>query len=65
MTGQWREIRLPADLCEAAEKQYAGEYASLDELLTHMLRYVTTDTNALDQSELKIIEERLKDLGYM
>jgi hypothetical protein len=61
-----REVRLPSDLCKAAERQFAKQFASLEELLTFMLRYVTEERPAsMDRSEVEIVQKRLKDLGYM
>ena len=61
-----REIRLPAELCEAAETRFAGRFQNVEELLTFLLRELTHDDSArLDESERRMIEERLKDLGYL
>ena len=61
-----RQVNLPTDLCEAAERQYGGQFADLEELLTFMLRYVTKpEVERLDRTELEIVQQRLKDLGYV
>jgi hypothetical protein len=61
-----REIRLSAELCAAAETRFAGRFGSIEELLTFLLRELTDpDSVELDESERQIIEERLKDLGYL
>jgi hypothetical protein len=61
-----REIRLPEDLCAAAEKKFTGKFGSLDELVTFLLReLVHGDTVELDQAEQAAVEQRLKDLGYL
>ena len=65
-----REIRLPEDLCAAAEKKFAGrfgnKFGSLDELVAFLLReLVSGDTVELDQAEQAAVEQRLKDLGYL
>jgi hypothetical protein len=66
MTDSWRNVRLPRDLCEAAEKQYADQYGSLEELLTFMLGQISgEEADRLDRSELEIVQQRLKELGYM
>jgi hypothetical protein len=61
-----REIRLPENLCAAVEKQFAEKFASLEELLLFVLQDLTRD-DALeaDESEQRIIEERLRELGYI
>jgi len=66
MTKEWRVVCLPVELCEAAERQYGDQYASLEELLTFMLGYVTRgEVERMDQAELEIVQQRLKDLGYV
>jgi len=66
MTKEWRDVRLPVELCEAAERQYADQYSSLQELLTFMLRYVTReDVERMNNAELELVQQRLKDLGYV
>lgn len=62
----FREIRLPEDLCAAAEKQFGGGFGSLDELVAFLLRQlVQGGTVPLDQAEQAVVEERLRDLGYI
>jgi hypothetical protein len=66
MTESTREIRLPADLCQAAEEQFGKRFASLEDLLTFVLRELVRDDAArMDESEAQMIEKRLRDLGYM
>jgi hypothetical protein len=61
-----REIRLPADLCAAAEKKFAKSFASLEELLMFVLRELSRDdASQFDQAEQKMVEERLRELGYL
>lgn len=61
-----REIKLPADLCVAAERKFAARFGTVEELLTFLLREVTEDAAVrLDEAEQRIIEERLKGLGYI
>jgi hypothetical protein len=63
---EMREVSLPAELCEAAEKKFAQTFSSLEELLTFILREVLRDeTSKLDRAEQRIIEERLRELGYI
>jgi len=66
MTNDSRVIRLPEDLCAAAEKKFAGRFASLDELVAFLLsELVSGDTVELDQAEQTAVEQRLRDLGYL
>jgi hypothetical protein len=57
---------LPEDLCAAAEKQFAARFDSLESLLEFVLRELTrNDAEVLDQAEQSLLEERLRNLGYM
>jgi hypothetical protein len=63
---EMRELRLPADLCESAEKQFGQRFATVEELLVFILRDLLNDDAArFDQAEEKLIEDRLRDLGYI
>jgi hypothetical protein len=66
MTASLRQISLPEDLCSAAEELYGKRFPSLEELIVFLLEEVTRqDAMRLDQEEQRIIEERLKGLGYI
>jgi hypothetical protein len=61
-----REIRLPADLCAAAEKKFGGTFRSVDELVVFLLQeLISRDTVDLDRADQAVVEERLRDLGYI
>ena len=61
-----RTIKLAADLCEAAEKQFSANFGSIEELLESLLReLLRDDALKMDEQEHKVIEERLKALGYV
>jgi hypothetical protein len=61
-----RNLGLPADLCRAAEERFAAQYGSLEQFLEFVLRELLRDDAVrMDEAEQKIIEERLKDLGYI
>jgi hypothetical protein len=63
---EMREVRLPAELCAAAEKKFARKFSTLEELLTFILRDLSRDDALqLDHAEQRIIEERLRELGYI
>ena len=63
---QLRTVSLPQDLCEEAEKQYGNGFDNLEALLTFVLQEITkADASLLDQAEERMIEQRLKDLGYL
>ena len=61
-----RELRLPADLCRAAEKRFVQRFGTLEELLAFILRdLVREDAVQADEVELRLVEERLRQLGYL
>ncbi len=61
-----REVRLPGDLCQAAEQRYGAHFGGLEQLLIFVLGELLRDDAAqLDQAELQIVEQRLRDLGYI
>jgi hypothetical protein len=61
-----REIQLPSDLCAAVEKKFAGTFGSLEEFIIFVLRGLARDeADQLDQREQRLVEERLKELGYL
>jgi Arc/MetJ-type ribon-helix-helix transcriptional regulator len=62
-----RDLRLPARVCEDAEKLIQGtRFSSLEEFVTFLLRELTANKSAqLDARERKVIEDRLRDLGYL
>ncbi len=63
---EMRDVRLPAELCAAAEKKFVGSFSTVEDLLTFVLRDLVRDkASEMDQSEQKLIEQRLRDLGYL
>jgi hypothetical protein len=61
-----RELRLPVELCANVEKKYAAKFGSLEELLIFVLHELShDDSSRADEAEQKIIEDRLRDLGYI
>ena len=66
MTESMRDIRLPDQLCRAAEEKFGQQFGSLEELIGFVLReLLRDDASQMDQAETRIIEERLRDLGYI
>lgn len=61
-----RNVVLPEDLCAAVEKIYQQRFGSLEELLIAVLRTLERDEAAkADQAEQRMVEERLRELGYL
>jgi hypothetical protein len=61
-----RDLQLSVDLCRRAEEMYGPRFGTLEQFLTHVLEQLVRDDAAkMDQDEQRIIEERLKDLGYI
>ncbi|MGA9801337.1 MAG: hypothetical protein WBQ68_20130 [Terriglobales bacterium] len=66
MASELREVRLPAELCSEAERRYAARFGDLEQLLTFLLRELLRDDAAqMDQAEQSVVEQRLRDLGYI
>jgi hypothetical protein len=66
MSSELREVRLPAELCRDAERRFTARFASVEELLVFVLHELLRDeATQMDQAEQSVIEQRLKDLGYL
>jgi hypothetical protein len=63
---EMRDVRLPAEVCAAAEKQFGHVFGSLEELLVFVLRDLSRDeASRADQAEQRLVEKRLRELGYL
>lgn len=61
-----RQISLRGELCAAAEQRFGSRFENLESLLEFVLRELTrNDAESLDQTEQAILEQRLRDLGYI
>jgi hypothetical protein len=61
-----RQISLPEELCAAAERRFAPQFGNLEALLEFVLRELIQDNSeALDKTEQALLEQRLRDLGYI
>ncbi|MGE5138466.1 MAG: hypothetical protein ACM3JD_03300 [Rudaea sp.] len=60
-------LSLPADLCERVQARYLGDrFATLDEFVRYVLEeLMRDDAIAFDRQEEEIVEQRLRDLGYL
>jgi hypothetical protein len=65
-SGELRNLQLPSGLCERAEQKFGARFGSLEELLTFVLQELLRDDAAkMDEAEQRLLESRLRDLGYM
>ncbi len=66
-TNPSRDIRLPTHLCEAAEQLIKGtKFETVEEFLSFVLQELTSrDSTQSEEQERKVIEARLRDLGYL
>jgi hypothetical protein len=63
---EMRDVRLPADLCGSAEKKFGHVFNNLEELLIFVLRDLSREeASSADQAEQKLVEQRLRELGYL
>jgi hypothetical protein len=61
-----RQLSLPEELCAAAERRFAPQFENLEALLEFVLRDLIQDNaEALDKNEQALLEQRLRDLGYI
>jgi hypothetical protein len=61
-----RQINLPEELCAAAEQRFGREFQSVEALVEFVLReLLRDDAKKLDRQEREILEQRLRDLGYI
>lgn len=60
-------VNVPKELHEAARRCASDcGFGSVEGLVLHLLREVLRpDAARMDEEELRIIEERLRDLGYL
>lgn len=66
LSNQCRTLQIPEDLCVRAEKWLHGRFANVEELVVFTLQQlVDHDGTELDRQEEEMIQQRLKDLGYL
>ena len=66
MVTQKRNVQLSARLCELAETRYQSTFGSVEQLLESVLTELLRDDAAkLNQAETQLVEQRLRDLGYL
>lgn len=63
---QYRMVQLPENLCIEAETWLKGRFENLEGLLSFLLQEIVKDDGSkLDQREEEIVQQRLRDLGYI
>jgi hypothetical protein len=61
-----RTVRLPAELCAQAEARFGEKFGSIEDLLAYVLQDLLRDDAArADEAEQRMVEQRLRDLGYL
>jgi hypothetical protein len=61
-----RQVSLPEELCASAEQQFGARFGKLESFLEFVLReLVRNDAETLDKAEQAVLEQRLRDLGYI
>jgi len=66
MTVGMREVSLPSDLCDAAQARFGKKFTTVEDLLVFVLKeLVRDDAQKMDANEQRMIEERLRGLGYL
>lgn len=60
------ELKLPAELCRNVEAQVLSEIdLSLEKLVVALLEELSNRAAVLDSAEDALLEQRLRDLGYL
>jgi len=63
---QYRTLQLPEDLCASVERWMAGRFPDLESLVTFVLNEIMKDDGSkLDEQEEQLVQQRLRDLGYI
>jgi hypothetical protein len=61
-----RVLELPADLCAQAERKFGQQFKNVSDLLIFVLNELLCERALqLDVREANIVEERLRELGYI
>jgi translation initiation factor 2 alpha subunit (eIF-2alpha) len=61
-----RSVELPEELCAQLEKEFGKPFATFEDLLVYVMQTLTQEqANQMDEAERKILEQRLRDLGYL
>jgi hypothetical protein len=62
---EMRQVRLPGELCTAVEAKFGDKFGNVEELLVFVLQDLLRDDAAQSEAEKRMVEERLRELGYL
>jgi hypothetical protein len=62
---EMRQVRLPGELCAAVEAKFGDKFGNVEELLVFVLQDLLRDDAAQSEAEKRMVEERLRELGYL
>jgi len=61
-----RQIQLPEQLCQRIEELYGHQFSGIEACLSFILEHLINDQSTqLDRAEERMVEQRLRDLGYV
>jgi hypothetical protein len=62
----FRNVSLPESLCAAAEEKFGHSFGGLQEFLIFLLREMMNEqAGRMDEAEQRMVEQRLRELGYL
>ncbi|HEY7098193.1 MAG TPA: hypothetical protein VH437_15810 [Terriglobales bacterium] len=66
MPNETIQVRLPQELCNEVLRQFGSRFADIEEFVTFVLHEcVRAEALKMDEQEERILQNRLKDLGYI
>jgi hypothetical protein len=66
MADDLRSVSLPDALCATIEQRFSARFGGLAPFLVFVMQELLRDqAGEMDEAERRLVEERLKDLGYM
>lgn len=66
MNNEIRIVKLPEGLCARLQEEFGASFASLEDILVFVMHQLTLPQAVnKDKNEQEILEQRLRDLGYL
>jgi hypothetical protein len=66
VVSQYRTLQLSEDLCAKAQTWMPTRFATLEAFVEFLLQeMMREDASKLDEAEEQIVQQRLRDLGYI